>query len=209
MKKMNITVRPKPNAKDVLLIFLDDELWSHIHIFVFGKKPSFPDTVNSLEEWQAFFDEAEYRYAKNYVLRRLSAQNYYSGRLEKLLHDRLIRSHTVVNVLNWARSLGYLNDRAWLDAFIRAHVKRHSFRAIIAKLRTKGVPPEEIRELVEERRVSEEEEQAIRHLIQTRYRNRDFRDFKERQKVAAALARKGYSFELIRSALESVSDFSE
>jgi regulatory protein len=198
---MLIEVRPKLENKDVLIIFIDEEPRKQIHVTVFGKNPSFPSKVESLEEWQTFFEAAEYRCAKNYVLRRLAMQNYYSIQLEKLLKERFISQATIQRLMAECLSWGYLNDQAWLDSFMRTHIKRNSLRAISMKLQAKLVSPEIIQELMEQWRNPQDEERSVRRILETRYKNKNLEDFKERQKVIAALARKGYSFEVIRSAL--------
>ena len=198
---MIISVIPHSEKKDLFEILIDEESWRSIHISIFGRRPSFPSQVNSLEEWNELFDQAEYRCVKNYVLRRLSMQSYHSVQLIKSLEDRLARSTTIERVIQECISWGYLNDQAWLDSFMRVHIKRHSMRAISFKLQSKGIARSCIQELMEAWHNPAEEEQALQHLLRTRYGKKDLNDYKEKQKVIGALVRKGYSFELIRSAL--------
>lgn len=199
---MKLEIHQKSERKEQLILYIDDEPWKEIHCAIFGRQPRFPTKIASIPEWQEIFDGLEYRAAKNYVLKRLSLQSYYSHQLAKLLKERLIQSHTINRLLQECVGWGYLNDEAWLQSFMRGHLKRHSLRATTIKLQSKGVPPDIIQELMQQWRDPQEEKSKIQHLLQTRYRSKDLKDYKIKQKVFASLARKGYSFDLIQAALE-------
>lgn len=192
---MKIEQRPKEGRKEVLILFMEDEPWKEIHVAIFGRRFKFP-SVSNLDEWQQQFDQLEYRQTKNYVLRRLSMQSYHSAQLTKLLKERLVQAHTIQRLIAECLDWGYLDDKAWLAAFKRG--KRLGLRAIAMKLRTKGLSREEIEDFITENRDPEEEKEGILRLMQTRYRHKDLNQPKERQKVIAALMRKGYDFEWIK-----------
>ncbi|MBA3723067.1 MAG: RecX family transcriptional regulator [Parachlamydiaceae bacterium] len=198
---MKLEILPKREQKDVFTIFVDEELWKDIHSAIFGKKLKFSVIFTTIEELQAYFNQLEYKLAKNYVLRRLSMQSYFSKQLEKLLKDRLIQSETRKRLIEECVDWGYLNDDAWLESFVRVHIKQHSMRTISMKLRSKGVSQEILGELFSKWNDPEREKEKLQHLLDTRYRKKDLTNFKEKQKVIASLARKGYSFELIQSVL--------
>ena len=194
---MKITISPHSDKKDILTLFLDEDFYKNIHVSVFGKRPTFP-SVATLEEWQDIFNQYEYRCTKNYVLRRLAMQSYYSIQLEKLLKERLVQPLTSKRIIDECISWGYIDDQAWLDSFIRAYTSRYSKRAISLKLQAKGVPLTIIQELLEKEYLPTQEPQIIKKLLQTKYRHKNFDDYKEKRKVMSALIRKGYSFEAIR-----------
>ncbi|WP_068467144.1 regulatory protein RecX [Candidatus Protochlamydia phocaeensis] len=199
---MKIECKPKAERKEILTVFLDGEPWRDVHIAIFGRFPAFP-TCLSIQEWTAAFELLEYKRVKNYVIRRLAAQSYHSEQLNKLLRERLVQPPTIQKIIQECQEWGYLNDEAWIENFVRAHQKKQGLRVILAKLQAKGLSTENLQHIREQWINPEEETLAIRRLIQTKYRSKDLSQYKEKQKVFAALMRKGYPFELIQAVLYS------
>ena len=202
---MEIIFRPKEGNRERWEIVVDGEIWREVHRTIFGKNPKFPASPENLGEQnlQSLFDAYEYRRAKGYALWRLSAQSYHSDQLAKSLQERLVQSHTVARVIQEFRDLAVFDDDAWLQSFLRTQQKRFGKRAIIAKLYAKGISAENIQKLSLEMNAIDpgEELRAIQHLLNTCYRSKDLRQLKERQKVFASLARKGYRIDQIQSAI--------
>ena len=123
--------------------------------------------------------------------------SYFSGDLHKLLIRKGATEEVAERVVNEMQELGYLDDQAWVNSYIRRQLAgKKGGRDIQQQLRQRGVRSE----LFEGRMPSEEEErEAVDLLLQTRYRNRNLDDPKERMKVKAALARRGFSFDTIDS----------
>lgn len=144
----------------------------------------------------------EYQKVKHYVLKRLSAQNYHSKQLRKLLIERLVDETTIDRVIEECQAKGFLNDEQWLESFIRSHRKRFGWPVIQKKLRSKGLSIDEIQAIQERWSNPEEERQTIQQLIETRYRSKNLSQFHDKRKVIASLMRKGFSYEAIFAALE-------
>lgn len=168
-----------------------------VHRSIFGKNPRFP-FFGSMEEWEILFKDLEYKRTKNYLLWRLSKQNYHSEQLKKILSDRLVTEDTIERVLQEFISLGYLNDQEWLSHQIRVLKKKSSGRSIILKLRQKGISKETLEKTQEILRSPQEEEQVIRELLDNKYRKKNLNDFKERKKVVDSLIRRGFPYETVR-----------
>lgn len=198
---MQVTFRPKEGNRDRWEILIDGEKWREVHRAIFGRKPIFP-SISTENDMQPLFDTFEYRRVKNYVLWRLSTQSYHSEQITKLLRDRLVQDHTIEQVIQEYREMGFLNDESWLQSFMSTQQKRYSLRLILNKLHGKGFSSETIQRLANDWKNPDEELQAIQHLIKTRYRSKDLKDYKSRQKVMASLARKGYAFDQIQIALK-------
>lgn len=196
---MNITIKPHAEKKDIFTVFIDEEPWRNIHSAVFGRYPKPFKPQASREEWNVTFQALEYRKTKEYVLRRLSAKSYHSSQLKKLLKERLVDPKIVDRLIQECTDWGFLNDKAWLDSFMRVHRKKYSKRAIEAKLRVKGIPVEVLKDLLDEWNDPEEEIKIIQTLIKTKYRSKNLGDFKDKQKVIASLMRKGFGFTQINS----------
>ncbi len=202
---MNIEIIPKQGQKEILSIQINGEVWKNIHTSIFGKKPCFPSPSSELQ-WQQAFEKIEYERVKNYTLRRLSAQHYHSGQLIKLLKERLVTGSVIEKIISECRAKGYLNDRDWINSFIRSQRKRFGLAAIWRKLQSKGVSREEIHLIQEEHASPEEELINIKHLLKTRYRSKNLNLLKDRQKIIASLMRKGFALELIIKSIEEMNN---
>lgn len=197
--------QPKEGNKDRWEIVIDGIKWREVHRTIFGRKPVFPPLSNEVD-LQSVFDSFEYRRAKGYVLWRLSSQSYHSEQLAKLLRERLVQNQTIERVLQDYREMGFIDDEIWLQNFMRAQQKRYGLRFILNKLHAKGFSSETI-QLAKEWKNPDEELQAIQHLLNTRYRTKDLKDYKSRQKVIAALMRKGYTYDQIQNVFVSQNDY--
>jgi SOS response regulatory protein OraA/RecX len=71
--------------------------------------------------------------------------------------------------------------------------KRLGPSQIRLRLLAKGISAELIQELLETELRADHSSTSIQELLEGRYRSRDLRDPKERQRVASALLRKGFS----------------
>lgn len=202
---MLVAIKPKEGNRERWEVHIEGDKWCEIHRSIFGKNPSFPEAA-SWEEWQTIFDLAEYKRVKNYVIWRLSSQSYHSEQLAKLLRERLVQSKTIDRVLQEFQDSGYLDDGMWLQAFMQSQQKRYSLRLILSKLQAKGFSPDTLQTLAIEWKNPAEEVQAIQRLLQTRYRSKNLKDYKEKQKVVASLLRKGYPLDQIRHALNNIND---
>lgn len=195
---MKLSYQPHEQKREWITILLEGEPWREVHYTVFGRRPRFPKEVVSEESWSELFTQLEQKAARHYLLRRLASQSYHSCQLKKLLTERGVHPSTIQHLIKEFLERGYLDDQAWLESFIRSHLKRSSLRALAMKLRAKGIPSSTIQDVMEQWNNPEEEQQAIERLLKTRYRSRDLTQLKERQKVIQALLRKGYSIELIQ-----------
>lgn len=200
---MKIEIRPHPEYKDLQEIYVDDVKVREIHRSVFGKTFSFPVPENP-EEWERVFEALEYKRVRNYALWRLSVQSYHSEQLTKLLKERSVRLPLVSRIISEFRDLGFLDDRAWIDRFIRTHRPRYSLNRIIAKLYSKGLSRETLDSISREQQNPDEELTSVLNLLKGRYRTKDLRKFEDKQKVIASLIRKGFPYDVVKSAFRNL-----
>jgi regulatory protein len=196
---LKIEVVPKGGQKDLLTICIDGDPWRDIHIAVYGRQPKFPE-CSSLDQWKHFFEENEYKRGKQYLLRRLSAQHYHSLLLSKLMIERLIDPKIVAKLIQECLSWGVMDDKMWIESYIRSQRKRHGLPMILAKLKMKGFSRDMLEQIQETFRDPESDKQAISKLLATKYRSKDLTQFPIKQKVIASLMRRGYSYDSIKSA---------
>jgi len=177
----------KAGNKEILIVSVDEEPYKEIHTSIFGFNPKF----SSLEE----LAEHEYQGAKRYALKRLAMQGTLSSKLRDLLEERLVSTEVIDKVIEDCQQSGYLNDADWVDAFVRCQKrKRIGPQMIRMKLREKGVKTHVELDI--------NERTQIKALLESKYKNRDLKDYKERQKVIASLMRKGYTLSSILEELK-------
>ena len=198
---MKIELYPHEFRKDVYHLSVNDVFFREIHVSIFGKRPKFSFFGDSNIEKQ-FFDK-EVERAKLFVLRRLSKRSYSTYEIRKQLKERFVSDKAIDCVVSDCLRLGYLDDHQWVEQFIDAQkLKKIGPKSIAFKLIQKGVPESFFSSYLESRLSKEQQLSSIFRLIEVRYRSRDFDDYQKRQKVVAALARKGYSYDLIQEAIE-------
>ena len=199
---MIIDCRSSTNGR-MLTVFCDDEPWREIHPSIFGRRPSFPKEVET-GEWERLFAGLEYRSAKNYAVRRLSAHSLPSASLARSLRQRLVSENTIVRIVDEFSSQGYLNDRDWAASFARVQSARKvGPKAIAMKLAGKGIDKEYAAAALESFSNEDKQKESIMLLLNTKYKKRDLSDFKEKQKVVASLIRRGFDYELVLAQLNS------
>lgn len=185
---MKIECRPKEGRREILTLWIDEEPWREIHTTIFGRRPRF----ENLDQ----FAPLEYKCAKNYALKRLSLKNQPSTELRKALLERLVSTETTQKIVDEMIQYGYINDHDWISSFIRVQkAKKMGPRAIEQKLRMKGIPVDQITYAMQEHDSSLSQKERIIDLLNTRYKNRNLSDYKEKQKVIASLVRKGYDLD--------------
>jgi regulatory protein len=195
---LSITVTPKESIKERFEIHVEGNWWRDIHQTIFGRNP-LPPKVSTLEEWGDAFNVWEYRSAKRYVIWRLSKQSYHSENLSKMLRERLVQGQTIKAIIDELISQGFIDDEAWVASFVRSQSKRCGLRVIQQKLRAKGISTD-TSSFVDDSAAAEND--AILHLLNTRYRKKDLSQPKEKQKVIASLMRKGFQYQQIVAALQ-------
>lgn len=140
--------------------------------------------------------------AKKYLLNALCKESLCSSQIRQRLKRRDVPDEMTGQLLEEVIRLGFVDDRAWVQSFIRRQQGRRDGPMMIKmKLRAKGIDPELIAELMP----TDEEvlKEQIFDLLKTRYRKYDLADFKERHKAIGALARKGFSLDLIKECVST------
>ncbi len=124
---------------------------------------------------------------------------------EKALYDKLKKAKfsekAIAAVIARLIELKMLDDRRFAENYAeRCESANISKRETIFKLINKGVPFDLAKEVVENPQVSEEEK--IKNLIDKKYKDK-LTDKKAKEKVFAALIRKGFSYGAVREVLKN------
>lgn len=130
------------------------------------------------------------------IARYLSIRNYFTHELREKLEAKGFEADEIEKALNKMVEMGYLDDAKTRQQFIQNKSRKGYGPKMIAwQLRDRLGENSQV--LIS----NEEQVQEIQALIQKKYRKLDLSDPKARQKIMAALVRRGFSFEVIQKAL--------
>lgn len=104
--------------------------------------------------------------------------------------------------LEYVKSFGYIEDEGYARRYILSRQDRKSRKEIYAGLLQKGVPKEQIEAAMEECCGQSKELEAVRTLVQKKHFNGKTASDAERQKMYGYLARKGFSYDIIRQVIQ-------
>lgn len=191
-----ISYQKKEGRLGVLTVLVDEDPWRDIHTQIFGKKPVLHMCCKTLSELETQFPSLEYKGALAYSMKRLSLKSQPSSELTQCLQERLVSESTIERIISEVTQLGYINDQDWLESFVRRQIARNlGPQAIAMKLRAKGISREQSEEILNQLSSSSATQEGISRLLETKYRTKDLRDYKTKEKVIAALIRKGFAFQ--------------
>ena len=143
--------------------------------------------------------------ARDRALYLLQSQGRTQAEMIKKLKDVGYSQSVTERVLSFLQEYHFINDNAYTETYIHVNKGRKSKRQITYELQQKGVDRDQIRQMLEENPVDEEE--TVRALLKKKTGGRIPEDKKEIQKLAAFLGRKGFSFEVISRVLRDVADY--
>ena len=121
------------------------------------------------------------------------------GRTEREIAQKLQEGmyppEVIRDTLEGLKRLGLLDDEQYGRQYIDAYREKRSRKRLCRDLQQKGLSPELIRRLLEEEPV--DEDRQIRTFLQKKGYDRETWTRQEKGKLAAALARKGFSWEAV------------
>ena len=147
-------------------------------------------------------EQEECRKAAEKAMNLLLAQD----RTRKELLDRLHRAgfseHASEYAMNYVTGFGYIDDLRYAANYISCQGKKRSRKELRYKLMSKGVGSNVIAEAFEDYE-PEDEREALRSALGKRLKGRDLSaaDEKERNKIIAYLAGKGYPLPAIKQVM--------
>lgn len=117
-------------------------------------------------------------------------------RTESQLREKLLNAEfdpgIVEQAIAYVKSFGYIDDERYVRNYIESRCRQKSRRQIMQELQfRKGVSAELIQQVYEELEPSDEKE-LIRSQLRKKHYSPDTCDEKQRQKLIAALLRKGF-----------------
>jgi len=141
------------------------------------------------------------------IIHRAKARILYllkaSDRTEKQLYDKLKEGYypkeAIEVAIAYAKSYHYIDDERYARNYIQFHGKKNSKKQLMYTLLQKGIGKELLENLLEENPVDEDIQ--IQKWLTKKHYNSENATYEEKQKLGAALVRKGFSVDNIKQRL--------
>lgn len=147
------------------------------------------------------------RAARDKALYYLQFSGKTEAELRKKLAEQGFLPASVDSAVAFLKHYRYLDDEDYVRRYLEKNRRKKSRKQMLYELRQKGVAQEVLEAVLEEMPVDEEAQiEAI--LTKKRYAG-EAASREERQKMTACLARKGFSYDAIQSALARYGDAAE
>jgi len=154
--------------------------------------------------FDALMDERSYPFAMDKAVALLSLRSRTEKEIAESLRKNAYPERTIARVMARLLEAGYLNDAAFAENWAASRTNKGlGARRIRMELRQKGVAQSEIDSALS----AIDEDDMLLGAIKTAEkaaRGRDLSSPADRQKIMAALARRGYDYAAARQALQSI-----
>lgn len=137
------------------------------------------------------------RSVRDCALSLLERSDKTAQEMRQKLKEREYQQEEIEETLDFLEEYHYVDDQEYVRKYIRSYGARKSARRIRAELEKRGVDAELIEAGMAEIPV-DEEEQIAAWIRKKGYETDQQLEPEEYRKLTAALARRGYSFEMIR-----------
>lgn len=144
--------------------------------------------------------------AKKRAMHLLEDMDRTESGLREKLRQGLYPAEIIEKAIDYVRSFGYLNDARYAENFILSRRNSKSRKEIHALLLGKGISDEEISIAFENCYENQEEQEAVRRILEKKRVNPKTADDREMQKIYGYLARKGFRYETIRQVTQNYNE---
>ncbi len=143
--------------------------------------------------------------ALNFLSRRMrSEKEVYNKLIEKEINDEIIQK-----TIDFLKKYNYINDEIFVKHYIKdkLNLKGHGKKKIVYDLKELGIDINIIENYFDENYdfIESEEETALK-LARKKAKNLDLTDFKQKKKLNDFLLRRGFSYDIIKSTIEKLSN---
>ncbi|MCM1160908.1 MAG: recombination regulator RecX [Roseburia sp.] len=158
------------------------------------------------EAYQQLTTQVLPKRAKLRAMNLLKARTYTEEELRRKLKQGFYAAGHIEEALAYVKSYGYVDDLAYAMDFIRYRTESLSKKQIQNKLLQKGIQKEILEDAFlecENEGVRIEEIKQINAYLEKKQYSAEKCDYKEKQKLVAALYRKGFSINSINQVMKS------
>lgn len=157
------------------------------------------------EDYRTIMQEVLPKRAKLRAMNLLQGREYTTSQLRTKLQQGFYPPKIIEQAIDYVAGFHYIDDLRYAVDYITYHEDSRSRRRIEQDLQGKGILAatiEEAWQVWRENGGKQDEQAMIRELLHKKnYDTEGETDWKERQKIYAFLARKGFSAEVIRKAI--------
>lgn len=202
---MNVTDIIEFNKKKVK-IYLDGELAFALYK---GELSTYNIKLNKPigeQDYETLTNEVLVKRAKLRAMNLLKSRSYTEKGINQKLTDGCYPPAVIDKAMEYIKSYGYIDDLKYAKEFIRCYSMTTSQKQISFKLYDKGVLKETIEQAFMECReegIKLDEEKLIKDYLKKKNFNSKDCDFKQKQKLIAALYRKGFSYDIINQVMNT------
>lgn len=158
----------------------------------------------SEEAYEELLHEVLFKRARERVLFLLKSSDKTEQELIRKLKDGGYPKEAIDYAIGFLKEHRFINDENYGRRYVEYNSGRKSEKQIRYELQRKGLDKEVIRDILEEQPVDEESQ--IKAYIRKKCRNPEEMDRKDRSKIIASLARKGFSYEAVTRVLGGIYD---
>lgn len=160
----------------------------------------------SEQDYRQIMQEVLPKRAKLRALNLLKSREYTEAQLRIKLEQGLYPGKVINEALEYVASFHYIDDLRYAVSYITYHEESKSRRRIEQDLQRKGIPREVMErawQSWEENGGQKDDLQIIQKLLEKKHFDPETADYKEQQRIAAYLMRKGFTGEQIRKAMKT------
>ena len=161
---------------------------------------------NDLSEqtYEKIKEEILLKRARDRALYLLQSQGRTKAEMIQKLQKDGYPDDVIREVMSFLEEYHFVDDSSYTENYIHVNKSRKSPRQIVFELQQKGVDKDTISRILEEAPINEDD--TVRVLLKKKTGGQIPADWKERQKLAAFLGRKGFSFDVIQRVLRESTD---
>ncbi|MBR4832009.1 MAG: regulatory protein RecX [Butyrivibrio sp.] len=142
--------------------------------------------------------------ATKQAMELLVKKDYTEKKLRDTLSEGLYPVNCIDTAIEYVKSYNYLDDERYARDYISYHIELKGRNRIIRDLMNKGVSKDVIEAVLDdygEEECKTVETEQIKKLLIKKHYSSDM-DYKEKQKIIAFLMRRGYSLDVIKTAMD-------
>lgn len=147
------------------------------------------------EQYEEILHEILFKRARERVVYLLKSSDKTEKEIRRKLAEGFYPQEAIDNAVSLVKKYHYIDDERYARSYVEQGSGKKSRRQIIYDLQRKGIEQETISELLEECPV--DEERQIREFLRKRRYPGSVATPEEKKKIAAALGRKGFSYETV------------
>ena len=148
--------------------------------------------------------------SRDYALKLIE----FRDRTEKEIRDKLLEkgydTNETEDEIEFLKNYGYINDLRYAKHFTAdaINIKKWGKIRIRAELLKRGIDRETIDNTIEDA-FEEDDDERVFEQMQTRFKNSDFSNMKERTRIFNFFMRRGYTSEEIKCAINKMCSFND